>query len=345
VSRPPRPIDRSKVRTTPSRRRPSKVQLRDEARPHQAGASFAEFLDALPSLLGAAELRAAINAWVRASERERTVLFGFGAHLIKVGLAPVVVDLLERGAIDALMMNGAGCVHDLELAMMGRTSEDVGEALDDGSFGMARETTQRLNEAIRRGADDGIGMGEAVGREIQGGRYPHKDRSVLATAARLEIPVTVHVAVGTDIHHMHEGADGAALGATSYRDFETLAGLVATLEGGVVFNVGSAVILPEVFLKALALARNLGHKVRRFTAVNLDFMRQYRPTVNVVERPTRLGGRGITLIGHHEITVPMLAAGYIEATSGAKSGGRAAPRSARRAPPPKTRGGKPRRKR
>jgi hypothetical protein len=156
-------------------------------------------------------------------------------------------------------------------------------------------------------------MGAAVGREIQEGRYPHKDRSILATAARLDIPVTVHVAVGTDVHHMHEGADGAALGATSYRDFETLAGLVATLEGGILFNVGSAVILPEVFLKALAMARNLGHGVRRFTAVNLDLMRQYRPTVNIVERPTRLGGRGITLIGHHEITLPLLAAGYIEA--------------------------------
>jgi hypothetical protein len=231
-------------------------------------------------------------------------------------------------------------VHDLELAMMGRTSEDVAEALDDGSFGMARETAARLNAAIARGAEGGLGMGECVGREILGGPYPHKDRSVLAAAARLGIPVTVHVAVGSDIHHMHEGADGAALGATSYRDFELLAGLVATLEGGVVFNVGSAVILPEVFLKALALARNLGHRVRRFTAVNLDFVRQYRPTVNLVERPTRLGGRGITLIGHHEITVPLLAAGYIEATSG-----RAKSRRARPARPPSSRGGGPRRKR
>jgi deoxyhypusine synthase len=340
VSRTPRPIDRSKVRTTPARRRPSKVHLRDEARPHQPGASFAEFLDGLPRLLGAAELRAAIQAWVRATEQQRTVLFGFGAHLVKVGLAPVVVDLLERRAIDGLMMNGAGCVHDLELAMMGRTSEEVAEALDDGSFGMARETSARLNAAIARGAESGLGMGEAIGREILGGRYPHKDRSVLAAAARLGVPVTVHVAVGSDIHHMHASADGAALGATSYRDFETLSGLVATLEGGVVFNVGSAVILPEVFLKALALARNLGHRVRRFTAVNLDFVRQYRPTVNVVERPTRLGGRGITLIGHHEITLPLLAAGYIEAMSS----GRAKARRTRPARPPSSRSAGPRRK-
>lgn len=335
MSRPPRPIDRSKVRTTPARRRPSKVRLRDEARPHRAGGSFAEFLDELPAILGAAELRAAIDAWVRARRGDKTVLFGFGAHLIKVGLAPIVVDLLERGALSGLLMNGAGCVHDLELAMMGRTSEDVASSLDDGSFGMARETAARLNEAIRHGAEAGIGMGTAVGREIADGRYPHKARSVLATAARLGVPVTVHVAVGSDIHHMHESADGAALGATSYRDFETLAGLVATLEGGVVFNVGSAVILPEVFLKALSLARNLGHRVRRFTAVNLDFVRQYRPTVNVVERPTRLGGRGISLIGHHEITVPLLAAGYVEAMEAAPR------RSGRRGTPPAVRGKKP----
>ena len=342
MSRTPRRIDRSKVRTVPARRRASKVQLRDEATPHRTGGSFGEFLDELPDILGAAELRAAIDAWVRASRQGKTVLFGFGAHLIKVGLAPVVVDLLERGAIDGLMMNGAGCVHDLELAMMGRTSEEVGEALDDGSFGMARETAARLNAAIARGAEEGLGMGAAVGQEILEGRYAHKERSVLASAARLGVPVTVHVAVGTDIHHMHEGADGAALGATSYRDFETLAGLVATLEGGVVFNVGSAVILPEVFLKALSLARNLGYKARRFTAVNLDFMRHYRPTQNVVERPTRPGGRGITLIGHHEITVPLLAAGYLEAMASDKAPRRGAPGS--KSSPGRKRGARTRKK-
>jgi hypothetical protein len=225
----------------------------------------------------------------------------------------VVVDLMERGAITALATNGAGCIHDLELAMMGRTSEEVAEALDDGSFGMARETSERLNAAIARGAESGLGMGECVGSEILEGAYPHRQRSILAAARRLGLPVTVHSAIGTDIHHMHPGADGAALGATSYRDFETLAGLVAGLHDGIYFNVGSAVILPEVFLKALALARNLGHRVERFTTVNLDFIRHYRPAVNVVERPTRLGGRGISLVGHHEILVPLLAAGVIEA--------------------------------
>lgn len=306
------PIDRSRVRTVPARRRRSTVKGSDQARPHRAGASFAEFLEALPHTLAARDLRTVIDATARARESGRTIVWGFGAHLVKVGLAPVLVDLMERGFVGGLMMNGAGCVHDLELALMGRTSEDVAPALDDGTFGMARETAERLNRAILVGHQEGLGMGAAIGREILQGRYAHKRHSLLAHATRLEIPVSVHVAVGTDIHHMHPGADGAALGATSHRDFELLTSLVATLEGGVFYNIGSAVILPEVFVKALALARNLGHRVRRFTTVNLDFMRHYRPTVNVVDRPTRLGGRGIALVGHHEILVPLLAAGLVE---------------------------------
>ena len=312
------PIDRSRVTTTRARQRKSKVNVTQEAVPHVAGGSFAGFLDGLPELLGAADLRRVIDAGVRAQRKDKLLLWGFGAHFIKVGLAPVLVDLLERGFVGGIMMNGAGCVHDLELAMMGRTSEDVAEALDDGTFGMAGETAEKLNGAILRGDAAGLGMGEAIGREILEGGYPHKDRSVLATAARLGVPVTVHVAIGTDIHHMHPGADGAALGATSFRDFETAAALVASLEGGVYFNVGSAVILPEVFLKALALARNLGRRVRRFTTVDLDFIRHYRPRVNVVERPTRLGGTGISLTGHHEILVPLLAAGMIERAKAAR---------------------------
>jgi len=309
-------IDRSKIRTVSARGRASKVRRGEEAIPHQPGGSLGDFLESLPSILGAADLRAAIAATARARRNRKTILWGFGAHLIKVGLAPIVVDLMERGFVGGVMMNGAGCVHDLELAMMGRTSEDVGPALDDGSFGMARETSERLNGAICAGDADGLGMGAAVGREILEGRFPHKDRSVLASAARLGIPATIHAAIGTDIHHMHPSADGAALGATSYRDFETLTSLVATLQRGVLFNIGSAVILPEAFLKALALARNLGYKVEKFTTVNLDFLRQYRPTMNVVERPTRLGGRGISLVGHHEILVPLLAAGLIESLRG-----------------------------
>jgi deoxyhypusine synthase len=318
VSRKLPPIDRSRVTPTRARQRKSKVKVTQEAVPHAAGGSFTGFLDGLPDILGAADLRRAIDAGVRARAKDKLLLWGFGAHFIKVGLAPLLVDLLERGFVGGIMMNGAGCVHDLELAMMGRTSEDVAEALDDGTFGMAGETAEKLNGAILRGDAAGLGMGEAIGREILEGRYPHKGRSVLANAARLGVPVTVHVAIGTDIHHMHPGADGAALGATSFRDFETAAALVASLEGGVYFNVGSAVILPEVFLKALALARNLGRRVRRFTAVDLDFIRHYRPRVNVVERPTRLGGTGISLTGHHEILVPLLAAGMIERSKTAR---------------------------
>ncbi|MCH2170674.1 hypothetical protein MK489_07805 [Myxococcota bacterium] len=310
----PRKIDRSKVRLVSARRRKSRVRVAEEATPHTPGGSLAEFLDGLPDQLGARDLREAIAAASAAHARERTLLWGLGAHVIKVGLAPVVVDLLERGWVTAMLLNGAGCVHDLELARMGRTSEDVAASLDDGSFGMAGETAQLLNDAIREGAEAGLGMGEAVGQAILEGDYPHKDRSILAAAARLGVPATVHVAIGTDIHHMHPGADGAALGATSYRDFETLTGVVATLSRGVVFNVGSAVILPEVFLKALSLARNLGHAAHRFTSVDIDFIRHYRPRVNVVERPTRTGGRGLSLVGHHEILLPLLAAGLIEST-------------------------------
>jgi hypothetical protein len=307
-------IDRDGLRTTSIHDRKSRVKIADAAVPHRAGASFEEFLGGLPATLAAEDLRAAIAATARARAQGRTLLWGFGAHVIKVGLGPVLIDLLERGMVSGMFTNGASCVHDLELALIGRTSEDVSEEIDTGSFGMARETASELNRAIVRGAEAGIGMGEAIGREILDGDYPHKDRSLFANAVRLGIPITVHVAIGGDIHHMHPGADGAALGATSYRDFETLASLVATLRDGVVYNIGSAVILPEVFLKALSLARNLGHPAHGFTAVDMDFIRQYRPQVNVVERPTRRGGRGISLIGPHEILLPLLAAGLVEAT-------------------------------
>jgi len=326
VRRLPR-IDRTRIRTVPARGRPSKVRRSEEATPHRPGDSFTGFLEGLPDILGAADLKATVAAAARAHKRRKLLLWGFGAHLIKVGLAPVVVDLMERGLVSGLLMNGAGCVHDLELAMMGRTSEDVAPALDDGTFGMAKETAEALNRAIAEGNRAELGMGAAVGRAILDGPFRYKDRSVLASAARLEVPVTIHVAIGTDIHHMHPSADGAALGATSFRDFELLTRLVAALEGGVLFNIGSAVILPEVFLKALALARNLGHRVDKFTTVNLDFIRHYRPTVNVVQRPTRKGGRGISLTGHHEIMVPLIAAGLVEATEAGGRGRAAGPRA------------------
>jgi hypothetical protein len=231
-----------------------------------------------------------------------------GAHPIKVGLSPLVVDLLARGVVSAVALNGACLVHDYELAASGATSEDVAEQLSDGTFGMAEETGRFLNEAAREGAAAGRGLGEAVGRKILAAGLPYGSLSILAAAARLDVPATVHVALGTDIVHMHPAADGAAIGETSLRDFRILAGVATGLEGGAFVNLGSAVILPEVFLKALNLARNTGHVVRDLLTLDMDFQRQYRPLTNVVTRPTRDGGRGIHLTGHHEIMFPLLCA-------------------------------------
>jgi hypothetical protein len=225
----------------------------------------------------------------------------------------MIVDLIERGRIAALAMNGAGVVHDFELAWGGRTSEDVGPGLDRGVFGMARETGEFLNRATTEGVSAGLGLGRAVGSAIVRARLPFRRLSVLAAAARADLPATVHVAIGTDIIHMHPSADGAAIGEGSLRDFRLLAAVVGRLGGGVYINLGSAVVMPEVFVKALNLARNLGHPVRNLTTVNMDFLRHYRPAVNVVERPTAAGGRGIALTGHHEIMFPLLWAAVEEA--------------------------------
>jgi hypothetical protein len=242
-----------------------------------------------------------------------------GAHPIKVGLNPILIDLMKRGVISCLAMNGAGIIHDLELALVGKTSEEVEAGIDTGSFGMARDTAELLNGAIARGAKQGIGLGQAVGDLISHGAFPYKTMSLLATGSRLGIPVTVHVAIGTDIIHMHPSADGAAIGATSLEDFKRLTSVVAHLDGGVYLNLGSAVLMPEVFLKALTIARNLGHHVVDFTTVNMDFLQQYRPVTNVVRRPTQAGGRGYALTGHHEIMFPLLAAGVIEALGTGKT--------------------------
>jgi hypothetical protein len=235
-----------------------------------------------------------------------------GAHVIKVGLNPIVIDLMERGVITGVAMNGAGIIHDLEIAMIGQTSEDVATALDDGSFGMARETCNFLAEVIRSAAKNGMGLGQAVGRAILDQKLPLRNKSILGAGARLGIPVTVHVAIGTDIIHMHPGFDPAAAGAATHRDFRLFASIVSTLEKGVYLNVGSAVILPEIFLKAVTLVRNLAHPLADFTTVNLDFIKHYRPLTNVISRPTAKGGRGINLVGHHEIMLPLIAAGVIE---------------------------------
>jgi deoxyhypusine synthase len=272
-----------------------------------------DFLAFLPQTLAAADLLAIARRIAEAVKGQRPVILGMGAHPIKVGLSPLIIDLLDRAIVSAVAMNGAGIIHDFELAYQGATSEDVASALRDGSFGMARETGEFLNTAVRTGIKEPeMGIGQAVGERILTERLPHAHLSILAACARLFLPACVHVTIGADIIHMHPQVDGAAIGEGSLRDFYRLAGVVAHLEGGVFINLGSAVVIPEVFLKALTLARNLGYAVKNFTTVDLDFVRHYRPSVNVVTRPTLEGGRGFHLTGHHEIMFPLLYAAVLE---------------------------------
>ncbi|MFH1146673.1 MAG: hypothetical protein V1736_03085 [Pseudomonadota bacterium] len=308
----PGPIDVGKLKTYSLTERQSKVSQENFGKPIFAGKSFAGFLQGLPSILAGNDLRAIVNEVASSVRNKRPVILAMGAHVIKVGLNPVLISLMENGIISAIAMNGACVIHDVEVAMVARTSEDVSAVLGSGDFGMAEETAAFINDAVATGADKDIGLGESVGEQIMVSGLPYKHLSLLGTAAGLSIPVTVHVALGTDIIHMHPKADGSALGKTSLHDFRVLCSLVSMLEGGVFFNIGSAVILPEVFLKALSLARNLGHTVRDFCAVNMDFIRHYRPMTNVVSRPTKEGGRGYSLVGHHEIMVPLLAAAIME---------------------------------
>ena len=305
------PLDFSKIRTFPVAERSNKVAVEAFARPHVRGGSFTEFFNALPSFLAVQDLRAVALAIAEAVQAGRPVLLMMGAHPIKVGLNPLIVDAMKRGIFSAVAFNGAGAIHDFELCFQGETSEDVQSGLNDGSFGMAHETGALMNEAFRQGASKGIGAGRALGLATSG--FPNRHLSILATGADFNIPVTVHIAVGTDIIHQHPSCDGAALGATSYRDFQTFAAVCAKLEGGVVLNVGSAVIMPEVFLKALTVARNLGHQVEKFTTATFDMTRHYRPSENVQRRPTALGGKGYYLVGHHEINLPLLLAAVTEA--------------------------------
>lgn len=309
---PDRRIDFSGIRTYPLKSRKSKVSIQQFGRPYRGKDRITPFIDSLPDILAAKDFKAVIDAVVRAYRKNHPVMVGMGAHLTKVGLNPILIDLMEHGVISAVAVNGAVIIHDFELALAGKTSEDVEEQLDSGAFGMAEETGRDLNEAIIKGVQQGQGIGAAVGSWLNHSDAPNKKFSLLAAADRLGIPVTVHIAIGTDIIHMHPSVSGAALGEGSLLDFKRLCSVVARLEGGVYLNIGSAVILPEVFLKALTLVRNLGHTVDRFTTVNLDFIQQYRPLTNVVRRPTQKGGKGYTLIGHHEIMVPLLAAGIIE---------------------------------
>ncbi len=304
-------IDISKINTYSIKDRASKVRIDDFARPHQKGASFKDFFTFLPNLLAAGHFKNVVAAVVQARKDKKPVMLGMGAHAIKVGLNPVLIDLMERGVITSLSLNGAGAIHDFELAFIGQTSEDVDKELLSGAFGMAEETGSMLNQAVRAARDD-EGIGAAVGRMIHTSDFPYKDKSLLACAYRLKVPVTVHVAIGTDIIHMHPSFDGKATGEAAHRDFLAFCTLVSELEGGVYINLGSAVLLPEIFLKAVTLVRNLGHPLRHFTTVNMDFVQHYRPNTNVVRRPTQGGGKGFALTGHHEIMLPLLAAAIIE---------------------------------
>jgi hypothetical protein len=308
------PINVSDLKTYPLKKRHSKVRISDFAKPWRKGGSFSRFYRALPDILAVKTLRAVARAIAQAHRRGRPVIVGIGAHVIKVGLTPILVTWMEQGLITAVAMNGAGIIHDFELALMGHTSEEVDDEIDDGRFGMTEETGRILNEAITQGHRNGQGMGEAVGQYITRWKneFPNRRTSVLATGATLGIPVTVHVAVGTDVIHMHPAADGAAIGATSLLDFRRLAAVVAGMEGGVYLNIGSAVVLPEVFLKTVSLGRNLGHTLSNITTVNMDFLSHYRPLTNVVRRPTQKGGKGYSLIGHHEIMLPLLVAAVAE---------------------------------
>jgi hypothetical protein len=305
-------FDPTKIKTYSLKDRASKVRIGELASPHRKGGSFMDFFSSLPDILAAKHLRDVAAALVQARRDKRPVMLGMGAHPIKVGLTPVIIDLLERGIITSLSLNGAGIIHDFELALIGQTSEDVDKEILSGAFGMAEETGRMINEAVVTGAKNGLGIGEAVGRMVHAGAFPYKDKSLLATCARLGVPVTVHVAIGTDIIHMHPSFDGRATGEAAARDFQTFCSLVAGLEGGVYVNLGSAVLLPEIFLKAVTLARNLGHTLQHFTTVNMDFIQHYRPSANVVRRPTQGGGTGFALTGHHEIMFPLLAAAIIE---------------------------------
>jgi hypothetical protein len=300
-------FDLSAVRTYPLASRQSKVSVERFARPRRDAAT-ARFIDTLPDVQAGSDFRAVVAALETAKREDGGILWGFGAHVIKAGVGPSLIDLMERGYVSALATNGAGVIHDYEIALGGATSEDVDESLGPGRFGMAEETGRGLNDIITEGVNRGLGLGQAVAEHLHRIAPPHAAQSVLAAAARLEIPITVHVAIGTDIIHMHPAASGAALGEGSLRDFRFLVSSVAALENGVYLNCGSAVVLPEVFLKAVALARNHGVPLAGLTTVNIDFLRMYRPQTNVVTRPVAGTGHGYTLTGPHEILIPLLAA-------------------------------------
>jgi hypothetical protein len=305
-------FDLSGVKTYPLRGRQSKVTLGQFATPYKPGSGVGGLVGSLSGLLAAHDFKQVVRAIAAAKAQDRAIVWGLGAHVLKTGLSPVIVDLMQRGFVSAIATNGAGIIHDFEIALSGQTSEDVDATLGPGTFGMAEETGTQLNRAISEGVANGLGLGQSIGRHLDATKPPFAQISIAASAWRLQIPLTVHVAVGTDIIHMHPQASGASIGEASLRDFRYFASIVARLAGGVFLNCGSAVVLPEVFLKAVAVARNDGRSLDGLTTVNIDFLRHYRPLTNVVSRPTAGSGKGYSLTGHHELLIPLLAAALID---------------------------------
>ena len=307
-----KPISLKSVKTYSIKERKSKVSLSAFAAPPAKADMFKTFIDKLPDILAVNDLRAVVKAIVRSRKNNRPVILGMGAHPTKVGLSPIIIDLMQKGVITAVATNGACIIHDFEISFIGHTSEDVEKELCRGTFGMAKETGRYLNKSIKDGVKKGYGIGRSVGKMIHGSKFRFKEKSIFASAYKLDIPSSVHVAIGTDIIHMHPEADGSAIGEGSFKDFKLFTSVVSDLEGGVYINLGSAVIMPEVFLKALTIARNLGNKVENITTVNMDFIHHYRPIENVLRRPTIGKGSAYALTGHHEIMFPLLAAAIIE---------------------------------
>src|SRR2546423_7418790 len=307
------PLSFDKVRTYPLSSRPSKVTVDDFAKPIAEDSSLRDYLQSLPNILAVQSLREIASRMRRARSLGRPVIWGLGGHVIKTGLAPIIIDLMNRVLVNAIAGNGSVLVHDAEIAMVGSTSEDVDATLGEGAFGGAEETGWLLNEAARDGARDGLGLGEALGRALTAMKPKNESLSLVCAAYASKVPFTAHLTIGGDITHFHPQSDGAALGATSHIDFRLLAELVRRMDGGGVYlNIGSAVTLPEVFLKCVTLVRNLGHEFNDITTANFDFIQSYRPLTNVVRRPTAEGaGKGFAITGHHELTIPLLAAELI----------------------------------
>jgi len=307
------PIDLSKVRTYELKHRKNIINIKDFAKPIPENASFDDFLNSIPNILVGKNFKLIIERVYQAYKKKRAIVFAMGAHVIKCGLGPIIIDLMKRGIITAIAFNGASAIHDFEIALIGETSESVSYYLKTGDFGMARETGEYINDAINNGCKKNIGMGEALGEKIYELKPKYQDYSILYWAYKLEIPLTVHVAIGTDITHMHPKADGSNIGKSTFTDFKLLVSIVKDLnDGGIWFNIGSAVILPEIFLKTFNLARNIGYKIENFTTVNFDKIAHYRPTQNVIKRPTLEVGTGIQIIGQHELLIPLLAKFIIE---------------------------------